>query len=162
MLYLLQHVHTGMEAVVEGVPNIICPAGGRVTTMWQSQHPLPPMGRQDHVGWPRAFVSYMFSCHWAWSSLWNKTDYHLTRWGAIWGYGCGDHILGVDKPAAFSPLMQDEEKKAAPWHAGAVKGKEAELGRRRGVVVRWRVWEVLSHSLCLPEVFLIAFSVSFT
>lgn len=59
--------------------------------------------------------------------------------------------------------MQEEEKKSVPWHARAVRGEEAELrGAGQGVVVRQQVWEVRSHSLCLPEVFLIAFSVSFT
>lgn len=59
--------------------------------------------------------------------------------------------------------MQEEEKAAVPWHARAVRGKEAELrrGLGGGAVVR-QGWEVRSHSLCLPDVFLIAFSVSFT
>jgi hypothetical protein len=56
--------------------------------------------------------------------------------------------------------MQEEEKKAVPWHARAVRGEEAE---EEGLLDHSGCGEeVRSHFLCLPDVFLIAFSVSFT
>lgn len=39
-------------------------------------------------------------------------------------------LVWNSQQAFFFPLMQEEEKKAVPWHARAVRGQEAEL---RGV-----------------------------